>query len=102
MVRLVHPKCQFLCQFRAFKSQHERWQTCSDLERESVVVFYESDDLRFTAPTFISDTIRVEREVLETDRTPELPGMGTIRYRVDVIKDDDTTVLSCEMASLIE
>jgi len=44
------------------------------------------DDLRFTAPTFIGDTIRVEREVLETERTPDAPGTGTVRYQVDVVK----------------
>jgi len=60
------------------------------------------DDLRFTAPTFIGDTIRVEREVLETERTPDAPGTGTVRYQVDVVKDDETTVLSCEMTSLVE
>ncbi|MBZ6496720.1 MaoC/PaaZ C-terminal domain-containing protein [Natrinema longum] len=78
------------------------WQTRSTLERESVVAFYGMDDLRFTAPTFIGDTIRVEREVLETERTPDAPGTGTVRYQVDVIKDDETTVLSCEMTSLVD
>ncbi|PCR90152.1 MaoC/PaaZ C-terminal domain-containing protein [Natrinema ejinorense] len=78
------------------------WQARSILERESVVAFYGMDDLRFTAPTFIGDTIRVEREVLETERTPDAPGTGTVRYQVDVIKDDETTVLSCEMTSLVE
>lgn len=78
------------------------WQTRSDLERESVVAFYGMDELRFTAPTFIGETIRVEREILEKERTPDAPGTGTIRYRVDVIKDDETTVLSCEMTSLVE
>ncbi len=78
------------------------WQSRSVLERESVVAFYGLDDLRFTAPTFIGDTIHVEREVLETERTPDAPGTGTVRYRVDVRKDDETTVLSCEMTSLLD
>jgi len=78
------------------------WQSRTPLERESIVAFYGMDDLRFTAPTFIGDTIRVEREVLETERTPDAPGTGTVRYQVDVVKDDETTVLSCEMTSLVE
>ncbi|WP_222919038.1 MaoC/PaaZ C-terminal domain-containing protein [Natrinema sp. SYSU A 869] len=78
------------------------WQSRTALERESIVAFYGMDNLRFTAPTFIGDTIRVEREVLETERTPDAPGTGTVRYQVDVIKADETTVLSCEMTSLVE
>jgi acyl dehydratase len=78
------------------------WQSRTDLERESIVAFYGIDDLRFTAPTFIGDTVHVEREVLETARTPDSPGTGTVRYRVDVVKGDGTTVITCEMTSLVE
>ena len=78
------------------------WQTRSEAERNAVVAFYGIDELRFTAPTFVGETIRVEREVLEKERKPESPGTGTIRYRVAVKKSDDTTVLSCEMESLVE
>ena len=78
------------------------WQTRSDLERESVVAFYGMDELRFTAPTFIGETIQVEREIIEKERTPDSSGTGTILYRVNVIKDDETTVLSCKMTSLVD
>lgn len=78
------------------------WQTRGATEREAIVAFYGIDELRFTAPTFPGDTIRVEREGLDTERTPDAPGTGTIRYQVDVITDEETTVLSCKMTSLVE
>ena len=78
------------------------WQHRSPTERESVVAFYGIDDLRFLAPTYIGDTIRVEREIVDTERKPDAPGTGTITYRVDVVTDDERTVLSCEMTSLVE
>lgn len=78
------------------------WQSRTPTEREAVVAFSGMDELRFTAPTYIGDTIRVEREVLEKERTPDAPGTGTIRYGVDVITDEETTVVTCEMTSLVE
>lgn len=78
------------------------WETRNELERESVVAFYGIDDFRFTTSTSIGDTVRVEWEVNDREWTPDLPGTGTIRYRVGVVKDDETTALSCEMTSLVE
>jgi 3-hydroxybutyryl-CoA dehydratase len=77
------------------------WQTRTEEEREAVVAFYGIDELRFRAPTFIDDTIHVELEVLEKEARDSGPGTGTVRYGVEVKKEDGTTVISCEMRSLL-
>jgi acyl dehydratase len=47
-----------------------------------VVAFYGIDRVRFTAPTFIGDTLHVEMEVLEkNDRGPD---QGVVTFRFDV------------------
>jgi acyl dehydratase len=47
-----------------------------------VVAFYGIDRVRFTAPTFIGDTLHVEMEVLEkNDRGPD---RGVVTFRFDV------------------
>jgi acyl dehydratase len=78
------------------------WQSRTPEEREAVVAFYGIDDLRFRGPVFVGDRIHVELEVLEKERKPDAPGTGNIRYGVDVKKQDDSTVISCEMRSLVE
>lgn len=78
------------------------WQTRTLEERDAVVAFYGIDNLRFRRPAYIGDTIRVSMEVLETREKPDGPGNGTVRYAMDVKNQDDETVLSCEMISLLE
>ena len=78
------------------------WQARTPTERESVVAFYGIDELRFLAPTYIGDTIHVEREILATERKPDAPGTGTITYQVEVVTADERTILRCEMTSLVE
>ena len=47
-----------------------------------VVAFYGIDRVRFTAPTFIGDTLHIEMEVLEkNDRGPD---QGVVTFRFDV------------------
>lgn len=78
------------------------WQTRTLEERDAVVAFYGIDDLRFREPAYVGDTIRVSMEVVETREKPDGPGNGTVRYAMDVKNQDDETVLSCEMISLLE
>ncbi len=78
------------------------WQTRSLEERDAVVAFYGIDDLRFRKPTYVGDTIRVSMEVVETRERPDGPGNGTVRYAMNVKNQNDETVLSCEMISLLE
>lgn len=78
------------------------WQNRSPEERAAVVAFYGIDRLRFRAPAFIGDRICVETEVIETERKPDSDGTGTVRYALDVVKEDGTVVISCETISLLE
>jgi len=78
------------------------WQDRTEREREALVAFYGIDRLRFRAPVFFGDRIHVETEVLETERTPDGAGTGTVRYELEVVKGDGTTVISCETISLFE
>ncbi|MFB6166444.1 MAG: MaoC/PaaZ C-terminal domain-containing protein [Haloarculaceae archaeon] len=76
------------------------WQSRSERERDAVVAFYGIDRVRFVAPTFIGDTIHVETEVAEKTERDHPEANGVVRYDVDVVKGDGSTVLSCEMLSL--
>ncbi|MFB6082821.1 MAG: MaoC/PaaZ C-terminal domain-containing protein [Halorientalis sp.] len=77
------------------------WQSRSEREKEAVVAFYGIDRVRFVGPTFIGDTIHVELEVLDKEERDHPVATGVVRYDVDVVTQDDDTVLSCEMLSLV-
>ena len=77
------------------------WQARSPEERASVVAFYGIDRVRFRAPVFVGDTIHVELEVIDKEEREEGPGTGVIAYDLEVVNGEGTTVLSCEMRSLM-
>jgi len=77
------------------------WQARSPEERASVVAFYGIDRVRFRAPVLVGDTIHVELEVIDKEEREEGPGTGVIAYDLEVVNDSATTVLSCEMRSLM-
>jgi acyl dehydratase len=77
------------------------WQSRSEKERDAVVAFYGIDKVRFVGPTFIGDTIHVEIEVLEKEERDHPVATGVVRYDIAVVTQDDDTVLSCEMLSLV-
>lgn len=78
------------------------WQSRSQEVRDAVVAFYGIDRLRFRAPVFFGDRVHVKSEIVEKEEQPEGPGTGTVRYDLEVKKSDGTTVISCEMLSLLE
>lgn len=78
------------------------WQSRSQKVRDAVVAFYGIDRLRFRAPVFFGDRVHVESEIIEKEEQPDGPGTGTVRYDMEVKKSDGTTVISCEMLSLLE
>lgn len=78
------------------------WQHRTVEERDAVVAFYGIDELRFRQPVYVNDTIRVSMEVVETREKTDGPGNGTVRYAMEIKNQDDETVLSCEMISLLE
>lgn len=67
-----------------------------------VVAFYGVDRLRFVAPVFVGDTIGVRTEVVEKEPREHPVATGVVRYRTTVSNQDDETVLSCELLSLVE
>jgi acyl dehydratase len=77
------------------------WQSRTPDERDDVIAFYGVDSLRFAAPTFIGDTIHVETEVRETVERDHPRASGTVRYGAEIINQNDKTVLSCELLSLV-
>lgn len=78
------------------------WQARTQDERDAVVAFYGLDELRFRAPVLFGDRIHVETEVLEKREKDDGIGSGTVRYGIEVVNQDDTTVISCEMLSLVQ
>ncbi len=77
------------------------WQHRSPEERASVVAFYGIDKMRFRAPVYYDDTIHLETTVTEKTAKPDGPGSGTVRYDVEIKNQTGTTVISCEMLSLL-
>ncbi|PSP83230.1 monoamine oxidase [Halobacteriales archaeon QS_1_68_17] len=77
------------------------WQSRSPADREDVVAFYGVDDLRFPAPTRIGDTISAVFEVIKKDPRETPDASGVISYDVTGRRSDGTTVLSCELLTLV-
>jgi Acyl dehydratase len=73
------------------------WQSRTPDEREDVIAFYGVDELRFTAPTYVGDTIHVEIEVVEKVEREHPRASGTVRYDAVVRNQEDETVLRCEL-----
>ncbi|MDY7083327.1 MAG: MaoC/PaaZ C-terminal domain-containing protein [Halobacteria archaeon] len=76
------------------------WQ--SRHERPEVVAFYGVDNLRFTAPVFVGDTIHGEAELVEKQERDHPEASGTVRNHVEVINQDGETVLACDMTALVK
>ncbi|MFC7155545.1 MaoC/PaaZ C-terminal domain-containing protein [Halomarina halobia] len=71
----------------------------SDFRHEdSNVCYYGLDSMRIPAPTFVGDTIRVYREVV--DKREKDPG-GIVTFRDEVRTRDGRTVLVCETLEYI-
>ena len=77
------------------------WQSRTPEQREDVIAFYGVDGLRFTAPTYVGDTIHVEVEVLEKTEREHPRASGTVRYDAAVKNQSDETVLRCELLTLV-
>ncbi len=73
------------------------WQSRSE---HDLVAFYGVDRLRFLAPVYPGDTIRVGTEVLEKEERDHPSARGIVRYEAEVLNQDDAVVLSCEPAGL--
>jgi acyl dehydratase len=69
------------------------------IEPECVIAFYGMDQVRFTAPTFIQDTIHVETEVVDLEDRSERAGLVT--FKILTKKSSGETVLTCLMKVLV-
>jgi 3-hydroxybutyryl-CoA dehydratase len=58
---------------------------------DTVIAFYGIDRLRFTKPTFIGDTIHVEKEVIAADRKGE--GRGVVTFNTQVLNQNGEPVI---------
>ncbi|QCJ47103.1 MaoC/PaaZ C-terminal domain-containing protein [Haloprofundus sp. MHR1] len=71
----------------------------SDFRNEaSNVCYYGLNSMRIPAPTFVGDTVSVNREIV--DKRDKSPG-GIVAFRDEVTTDDGRTVLVCETLEYI-
>lgn len=61
---------------------------------------YGYDRLRFIAPTFIGDTIRVRSTIVEK-RDHKRPEQGLVVEQVEVLKQDDSLALICNHIHIV-
>ena len=58
------------------------------------------DEVRFPAPVFIGDTLRIETEVLELRESKSRPNQGIVTFMHRAYNQNDVLVASCKRASL--
>lgn len=59
------------------------------------------DEVRFPAPLFHGDTVRVETEVVETRPSRSRPGQGVVVFLHRATKQDGTLVATCKRSALM-
>ncbi len=59
---------------------------------KSFIAFYGMDKVRFTAPVFIGDTLRVEVEIIETRAKDDQRGIVTSQSRIKNQRDEDCCI----------
>ena len=58
------------------------------------------DEVRFPAPVFIGDTLRIETEVLDLRESKSRPGQGIVTFMHRAFNQDGMLVAQCKRASL--
>ncbi|MXP42002.1 MaoC family dehydratase [Altererythrobacter soli] len=58
------------------------------------------DEVRFPAPVFIGDTLRIETEVIEIRESKSRPDQGIVTFAQRAYNQDETLVAQCKRASL--
>ena len=58
------------------------------------------DEVRFPAPVFVGDTLRIETEVLEVRESRSRPGQGIVTFIHRAYNQDNVLVAHCKRASL--
>jgi len=88
------------------------WHTCAMTMRMMVDQMHEKglasmggagvDELRWLAPVYPGDVLRVESELLEKRRSRSRPEMGLIRRRNTVFNQENRAVMSFLVTGMIE
>ena len=58
-------------------------------------------DIRFPAPVFAGDTLRVETKVIASRASRSRPDAGIVTFRHEAFNQEGTLVASCERAALM-
>ena len=58
------------------------------------------DEVRFPAPVFVGDTLRIETEVLELRESKSRPNAGIVTFLHRAYNQDDVLVASCKRSGL--
>jgi len=66
-----------------------------------ILAFLGMDKVRFTAPVFIGDTVRVEAEVIEARPSKSRPGVGILKFKNTVKNQRDEDVATWETALMV-
>jgi 3-hydroxybutyryl-CoA dehydratase len=66
-----------------------------------VLAFLGMDKVRFVAPVFIGDTIRVESEVIEARPSKSMPGAGILKSKNTVKNQRDEEIATWETALMV-
>jgi len=66
-----------------------------------ILAFLGMDKVRFTAPVFIGDTIRVESEVIEARQSKSMPSAGILKFKNTVKNQKDEDVATWETALMV-
>ena len=66
-----------------------------------VLAFLGMDNVRFTAPVFIGDTIRVESEVIEARPSKSRSGAGILKFKNTVKNQRDEVVATYETVLMV-
>ncbi|MFQ5999208.1 MAG: MaoC/PaaZ C-terminal domain-containing protein [Candidatus Bathyarchaeia archaeon] len=66
-----------------------------------IIAFLGMDKVRFTAPVFIGDTIRIESEIIEARPSKSMPGAGILVFKNTVKNQRDEDVATWETAIMV-
>lgn len=66
-----------------------------------VLAFLGMDNVRFTAPVFVGDTIKVESEVIEARPSKSRPEAGILKFKNTVKNQRDEAVATWETALMV-
>lgn len=58
------------------------------------------DEVRFPAPVFVGDTLRIETEVIELRESKSRPNAGIVTFIHRAFNQDETLVASCKRTGL--